>query len=279
MNSNKNYKSIFQFTVQGSELKAVENGDLELELPHRFQFYKNLTLNIASAADEYLSHHHPTIMAKFQGSGMLRPSNIEKNNVYYSVFTTNQNVSDDILKELEALCRKHLASLFVFDKVQQQDLFTDSSQGVDIADIDINCLQDIRDDFIQSDKNTDLKTPITIFSSFGQTPQTVHGMLNKPKVKAVQGDAKPQLVKFQLNSIKRSNRKVSAFYISSYDEKPTSEQLIAEDDTVIKMLFETAQNDYFFVGTVVERGTSDSPKLTKYLTQIEHWEGPKGPLV
>lgn len=279
MNSNKNYKSIFQFTVQGSELKALENGDLELELPHRFQFYKNLTQNIARAADEYLSYHHPTIMAKFQGSGMLRPSNIKRNYVYYSVFTTNQNISDDILKELEALCRKHLASLFVFDKAQQQDFFTESSQGVDIASIDIDCLQDIRDEFIQSDKNTDLKTPITIFSNFCQTPQTVYGVLNRLKVKAIKGDASPQRVKFQLNSVKRSNRKVSAFNISSSEQKVTSEHLIAEDDTVIKMLFETAQNDYFFIGTVVERGTSDSPKLKKYITQVEHWEGPKGTLV
>src|SRR5690554_6198944 len=124
----KNTKSIFRFSPQGSEFKRHKSGDFELEFPSRFKGYKALCQNLAHAVNEYLIQKHPGSLADFQGSGMLRAPNDDKSHIYYSVYTTDKNIDKELLKELDVVCRKYLASMFNFAKNQQQDLFAEPSE-------------------------------------------------------------------------------------------------------------------------------------------------------
>src|SRR5690554_5786774 len=270
-------RSVFQFTPEGSELKEHGNGDVELKSPTKGAAYKKLGEHMAKVANEHVKQKYPEVPIQFEFSEVLRRSTPDSPLVMYSVFTTDKNAPDDILKEVDSVCLKHMSMIFKIKGEEQKDLFKEETKPINV---DISGLSELAGTFVKDNDKFDLNTPITISSDFSEKPQKDHGEINKPTTRADNNvDSTPQKKYYIMDGIDRSKKKITVreiLFVGISNPTPgESETLIAVDANVIKEVCRSVERDFFFIGVTIKGGTKNDVKNQKVLIEVELWEGPK----
>lgn len=270
-------RSVFQFTPEGAELKEYGNGDVELKSPSKASAYRKLGHHVAKVANEYVKQKHPEVPLNFEFSEMVRKPSSDSPLVIYNVFTTDTNAPDEILKEVDAACKKHMTQVFKIKGGNQKDLFEKDSKPIDL---DVSGLVELASNFVNDNEKFDLNTPITISSDFSEKPQKVHGEINKPATRADENvNSAPKENFYIMDTIDRSKMKIKVreilFLTTNHPTPGETETLIAVDADIIKEVCRSVERDYFFKGITIEGGTTNNHKKQKVLKEVEEWSGPK----
>lgn len=270
-------RSVFQFTPEGSELKEHGNGDVELKSPTKGAAYKRLGEHMEKVANEHVKQKYPEVPIQFEFSEVLRRSTPDSPLVMYSVFTTDKNAPDDILKEVESVCLKHMSIIFKIKGDEQKDLFKEEKKPINV---DVSGLSELASTFVNDNEKFDLNTPITISSDFSEKPQKVHGEINKPATRADENvNSAPKENFYIMDTIDRSKMKIKVreilFLTTNHPTPGETETLIAVDADIIKEVCRSVERDYFFKGITIEGGTTNNHKKQKVLKEVEEWSGPE----